>query len=95
MAKDRIQITSDIHTNASQFHETIHDKSTDEIKTVDHPKGQSTSRSTTITTNPYVCETDGTNEKKDEAGTSSTAQTVIEQQPTEERKLQDYDTSQL
>jgi len=95
MAKDRIQINSDLQTNASQFHETIHDTSTDEIKTVDHPKGHSTSHSTTtIITNPYVCEPNGTSEKKDKVGTSSTTQTINDH-PAKERKLQDYNTSQL
>jgi len=71
MSQKRIQITSNLQADTARFYERVLDKDTGEIKVVDKQKPSTSSSSTTITTNPYAVETDGTNKTKDKVGSVS------------------------
>jgi len=75
MSQKRIQITSNLQADTARFYERVLDKDTGEIKVVDNQKPSTSSSSTTITTNPYAVETDGTNKTKDKVG--SVSKTVL------------------
>lgn len=73
MGKKRIQITSNFTSEADQFFERIENEDGKVTKVVDKTEPSVSASSTTITTNPYTAETDGsaenTNTKEGEAKT--------------------------
>jgi hypothetical protein len=86
MSKKRIQITSDITSNAEHFYERVEHPGVGNAKVIenDHPK--TSSSTVTITTNPYTVETDGSRENtKTKEGASTTI----------DLEKKGYDTSQL
>lgn len=80
----RIFFSSKVDVDASHFHERVEDKSTGKVKTLNGPKDINGSNKVTIATNPYVCETDGTEKTKTKEGAAKTFNVNPE-----------YDTSQL
>lgn len=71
MGKKRIQITSTVQSDATQFYERVVDKDTGKVKIVDNPKPRTGFSSTTTTNNPYAVKTDGTKKTKDKVGSAS------------------------
>jgi hypothetical protein len=88
MSKKRIQITSDVASNAEHFYERVEHPGTGDAKIIeqDHPETSSSSSTVTVTTNPYTVETDGSpgNTKTKEGASASV-----------ELEKKGYDTSQL
>ena len=87
MSKKRIQITSDITSNAEHFYERIERPGgSGKAKVVEQNEPKTTSRTVTLTTNPYTVETDGTPENtKTKEGEAVTI----------DLEKKGYDTSQL
>ncbi|KIW05892.1 uncharacterized protein PV09_03087 [Verruconis gallopava] len=84
--KKRIQITSDVTADTEHFYERVEHPSTGTSKVVEHKQPRTSSSSVTITTNPYVVETDGSPENtRTKQGASATV----------ELEKKGYDTSQL
>ena len=62
MSKKRVQITSDITSDASHFYERIEKPGDSEAKVIERNEPKASSHTVTITTNPYTVETDGSSE---------------------------------
>jgi hypothetical protein len=80
----RIFFSSKVDTDATEFYERVEDKSTGKVKTLSGPKAVNGTNSVTITSNPYTCETDGTEKTTTKEGSAKTFDVKLE-----------YDTSQL
>lgn len=86
MGKKRIQITSNLTSEADQFFERIEDDDGKVKKVIEKSEPSVSTSSTTITTNPYTAETDGSSEDtKAKEGEASTVKV----------DKAGYDTSQL
>ena len=86
MGKKRIQITSDFTSNAEHFYERIERKGRGETKVIEQTEPSTTSRTVTVTTNPYTVETDGSPEN---------TRTKEGEAVTVDLEKKGYDTSQL
>lgn len=86
MGEKRIQITSNFTSDADRLQERIHNVDTGETKVVDNSKPHISQNKVTVTTNPYIVETDGTTENT--TTKTGAAKTV-------DLKKEGYDTNQL
>ena len=86
MSEKRIQITSDIQSEASHFYERVERPGDSEPKVIEQNDPKTSSHTVTITTNPYTVETDGSSEN---------TQTKEGKAATVDLEKKGYDTSQL